>query len=624
MSQFHLLKTKKFYPLFWTQFCGAFNDNFLKNAMVILFTFKATTVMGIPSAEMVPLAGGIFILPFFLFSATAGQLADKYEKSKIIRIIKLIEIGIMLLAGFGFIFERSEFLLFVLFLMGMHSTFFGPLKYSILPQHLSNEDLVAGNALVEAGTFLSILIGTITGNVLINLPRGTGWVSSGLFLIAVLGWLTSEKIPIAPAVDPTLQVQWNPIPPTLDIYRFTKKNRPVFLSILGISWFWFFGAAMLSLFPTYCKDVLMSGPNVVTLLLATFSIGVGFGSVFCAKLSHEQLELGLVPLGSIGISLFTADLFRVGTPDFAIGVGPGTTSLSTMFHQIQGIHILVDLLFLSIFSGLYIVPLYTLIQERSAITHRSRVIAANNILNAFFMVGSAVLTVVMMRIGLTIPQMFLVLAVLNAIAAAYIYTLLPEFLLRFMIWILANILYRVKVIHGSRIPKKGAAILVCNHVSYVDWMIILASVKRPVRFVMDHNLLKGQFARAVFGQAKVIPIAPEKEDPEVLKQAFIKIAEELRAGEMICIFPEGNLTRDGQMRPFKTGVEKIVEQTPVDVYPMALRGFWGSFFSREGGKAVLKRPKRFWSRVELSIGERVPAAQVKSDLLFEKVSTLLK
>jgi len=622
MSQFHLLKTRKFWPLFWTQFLGAFNDNFLKNAMVILITFKAVAVFGIPASQMVALAGGVFILPFFLFSATAGQLADKMEKSRLVRWIKLAEIGIMLLAAIGFLSEHFEFLLLVLFLMGLHSTFFGPIKYSILPQHLSEAELVEGNALVEAGTFLAILLGTIAGGVLVSTPNGAGVVSVGLTVVAIIGWLTSRSIPVAPAVAPELEVEWNVARPTLEIYRFTKKNRTVFLSILGISWFWFFGAAVLSLFPPYCKEVLHANQGVVTLFLATFSIGIGLGSMLCSRLSRGHLELGLVPLGSLGISIFVTDLYFVGTPAWALQAEAASVGVMSLLGNGSGWRILFDLLMLSVFSGFFIVPLYTLMQERSEVSHRSRIIAGNNTLNALFMVLSSILILVLLRLNLTIPELFLVLGGLNILVAIYIYTVLPEFMLRLVVWFLANVLYRLRIEGSDQIPKQGAAVLVCNHMSFVDWMVIAAGVRRPVRFIMDHSFAKGPVTRFVLKQAKVILIASAKENPGLLRSAFEKAAEELSAGNVVCIFPEGTITRHGRLNPFKPGVEKMVRDTPVPVIPMALCGLWGSIFSREGGRAIVKRPTRFWSRVKLKIGTPVAAEQVTAELLQQRVAEL--
>jgi len=619
MSQGRLLKERRFYPLFWTQFLGSFNDNFLKNALVILITFKATSVLGIPAAQMVAVAGGIFILPFFLFSATAGQLADKYEKSKIVRIIKIVEIGIMALAMLGFLTEHFAFLLAVLFLMGLHSTFFAPIKYSILPQHLRHDELVGGNALIEAGTFLSILIGTIAGGVLIALPDGPWIVSGVLVLVSILGYVTSRAIQIAPPVDPGLTVQWNPVPQTFAIWRFVAENRVVYLSILANSWFWFFGAAMLSLFPPFCKDALNADQSVVTLFLAMFSIGIGIGSLLCERLSGKRLELGLVPLGSIGMTVFTADLAFQGAPRLA---QPGPVDALTFASHSAGIHILIDLLMISVSAGLFIVPLYTLMQERSASTHRSRVIAGNNVINALFLVASAVMIVGLMSFGFTIPEIFLVIAALNALMALFIYWVIPEFIVRFLLWTVASLFYRVRYEGGELIPNQGPAVLVCNHVSYVDWLFIGASIKRPVCFVMDYNFAKGWFMSRICRIAKIIPIALLKEDPEVLRQSFVKIADALRGGDLVCIFPEGTLTRDGKTGPFKAGIEKVIRETPVPVIPLAVSGMWGSFFSRERGTAIKKIPSRFWSRVTLRVGEPVPASEVSAEMLQLKVVAL--
>jgi hypothetical protein len=621
MSQARLLTQRKFYPLFWTQFFGAFNDNFLKNALVILIAFRTSSVLGIPASEMVVVAGGVFILPFFLFSATAGQLADKYEKSRMIRWIKLAEIAIMALAALGLALEAYPLLLFTLFLMGLHSTFFGPVKYSILPQHLDSGELVGGNALVEAGTFLAILLGTIAGGVLVSIP-GTGplLVGAGLVAAAVAGYLACRKIPEAPPVDPAIRVQWNPVPPTFEIYRFTRKNRAVFLSILGISWFWLFGAALLSLFPAYCKDTLGAGEGVVTLFLAVFSIGIGVGSLLCERLSRERLELGLVPLGSIGMTGFALDLcFRAAPAAAGAPLGAGAFLATS-----AGAWIVADLFLLSVFSGFFIVPLYTLIQERSEKSHRSRIIAANNVLNALFMVLSSGLLVALMRLGLDVPRIFLVLALLNGAAAIYIYSLLPEFLLRFIAWMIANVMYRMRVTGERNIPKEGPAVLVCNHVSFVDWLVIGAAVKRPIRFVMDTSYAKGWLVGPLLRQAKVIPIVSAKVDPKLMNEAFEKVAAELREGELVCIFPEGAITRDGKLAGFRPGIERILRETPVPVVPLALAGLWGSFFSREGGRAILKWPKRFWSRIGVRIGEPVAPALASVDALRERVAGLLQ
>ena len=430
--QFKLLRERRFLPLFITQFLGAFNDNVLKNAMVILITFQGARMSSIDPALMVNACAGLFILPFFLFSATAGQLADKYEKSGLIRLVKQLEIGIMVIAAVGFWLPNLPLLLISLFLMGMHSTLFGPLKYSILPQHLHEDELIGGNALIESGTFLAILLGTLLGGTLIGLGEdGRHYASAACFTIAVLGYCASRGVPSAPAPAPELRVNWNPLTETWRNLGLTRENRSVFLAILGISWFWFYGAMFLSQFPSFAKDNLGGNESVVTLLLALFSVGIGLGSLLCEKMSRRQIEPGIVPLGSIGLTVFAIDLYFAAP---AAGAAAGL-SAAQFLAQAGSLRILADLVLIGVFGGFYCVPLYALMQTRSEASHRSRVIAGNNILNALFMVVAAVLAIVLLGAGCSVPQLFLITAILNTIIAAYIYTLRPEFINRFFKWL---------------------------------------------------------------------------------------------------------------------------------------------------------------------------------------------
>lgn len=621
----NLLQDRRFRPHFWTQFFGALNDNVFKNALVILITFKAFSIAGIPTEQMVAICGGIFILPFFLFSATAGQLADKYSKSQLIIWIKIWEIIVMLMGAYGFITENIIILIMTLFLMGLQSTFFGPVKYSILPHLLGDDELVSGNAYVELGTFIAILFGTILGGILIAIPHHGVWmVSAAVIIFAAIGCISSVKIRKLKAVTPSLKFRFNPIPQTLLILKLMKKRRSVFLSVLGISWFWFLGAVILSMLPIYCKNSLNSNESVVTFFLALFSIGVGTGSVLCERLSFRKLELGLVPIGSIGLSLFSFDLFLIGQP-YLIEIHPASQiSVLELISTWTGFRISLDLFLFSVFSGLFIVPLYTLIQQRSIENERSRVIAANNILNALFMVVSAIFLMMLFYLKLTIPQIFLVLSIINALVAVYIYTIIPEFLFRLMCWFVAHILYRIQVIGRENIPSKGPAVLICNHVSFVDWLIIASACPRPIRFVMHYSFLEIPLTGRIFKDARVIPIAGSKESPEILNSALENISEELGKDELVCIFPEGTITGDGNLGTFKPGIERIIQKTPVPVIPLALTGLWGSFFSRKYGKAMSKPFRRCWSRITLNIGSSVSPAAVSAEKLcvFVKQLTL--
>jgi MFS family permease len=430
-SQFKLLKERRFLPLFITQFFGALNDNVLKNAMVILIAFQSAKLTSASPALMVNVCAGLFILPFFLFSATAGQLADKFEKSKLIRLVKVLEICIMVIAAIGFWLPNLTLLLIALFMMGMHSTLFGPIKYSILPQHLHEDEMIGGNALIESGTFLAILLGTILGGTLIAQGEyGTQLAAGACMSIAVIGYFASRHVPLAPAPEPNMAINWNPFTETWRNLASLKQNRTVFLSILGISWFWFYGAIFLSQFPAYAKDNLGGSESVVTLLLALFSIGIGVGSLLCERLSGHKVEPGLVPLGSIGLTVFAIDLWFVSPEAGAIGLG-----VAEFLSRTGSIHIMFDLLMIGVFGGFYCVPLYTLMQTRSDVSHRSRIIAANNIMNSAFMVVAALLAIALLTHGLTVPQIFLITAIVNAGVAIYIYSLVPEFINRFVAWI---------------------------------------------------------------------------------------------------------------------------------------------------------------------------------------------
>lgn len=433
-NQFKLLTEKRFLPLFVTQFLGALNDNVLKNAIVILIAFQSTKLTSVSPGLMVNISAALFILPFFLFSGTSGQIADKFDKSKLTRLVKILEIGIMLIAAVGFWIPSLPWLLVALFLMGMHSTLFGPIKYSILPQHLLEDELIGGNGLIESGTFLAILLGTILGGSLIGMGEyGAHWAAGVCFAVAVLGYIASRGIPAAPAPAPALQINWNPITETWRNLGELKHNRALFLAIIAISWFWFYGALFLSQFPAFAKDHLGGGEGVVTLMLALFSIGIGLGSLLCEKLSNHQVEPGLVPLGSIGMTVFAVDLWF-----FSPNAGPLGLKVAEFLAQPGSVHVLIDLVMIGAFGGFYCVPLYTMMQTRSEESHRSRVIAANNILNAAFMVAAALLAIVLLSLGVSVPQLFLVTAIINAVIAVWIYSLMPEFIVRFLGWIGRN------------------------------------------------------------------------------------------------------------------------------------------------------------------------------------------
>ena len=619
-SQFGLLREKRFGPFFLTQTLGAFNDNVYKNALVILVTFGALHLTQNEQVFYANLAAAVFILPFFLFSATCGQIAEKYEKSRLIRFTKLLEIVIMLLAAAALAMSNVTLMLAVLFLLGAQTTLFGPVKYSILPQHLREEELVGGNAWVEAATFLAILLGTMLGGwLIVPANGGWAWISVVIVAVAVAGYLTSRKIPEAPATAPELQINWNPLTETWRNFNFMRGNRTVLLSVMGISWFWFYGATFLSQLPNYTKLYLGGNEQVVTLLLTLFSLGIGIGSLLCERLSGHKVEIGLVPLGSLGLTVFGIDLY-FAAPGLATTTGIGAAQF---FHSVNNHRVMWDLVLTGVFGGFYIVPLYALIQMRSEASHRSRVIAGNNILNALFMVVAAGMAIGLFKAGLSIPELLLTTALMNAAVAVFIYSLVPEFMMRFLVWILINTLYRIKTEGLEKIPEEGACVVVCNHVSFVDALIIGGTVRRPIRFVMYYKVFRIPVLNFIFRTARTIPIAGKKEDEAMMNRAFEEVAAALKAGDIVGIFPEGGLTADGCVGDFRPGIERIVARTPVPVVPMALRGLWGSIFSRKAG--YLKRmrlPRRFWSKIELIADDPIPPEKVTAAELEEHVCEL--
>ena len=615
-SQFSLLGKRRFLPFFLTQSLGAFNDNVFKQSLILAILYKLS--IGGDRSIWVNLCALLFILPFFLFSALAGQFGEKFDKDTLIRLIKLGEIVIMAVGATGFLFDHLRMMLAALFAMGTHSALFGPVKYSIMPQALREEELVGGNGLVEMGTFLAILAGTISAGVLMSQAHYAPLVSAAIVGVAVLGYLASRGIPRAAADTPGLKLDWNIFSQSWTTLKMGLNQTPaVSRSVVGNSWFWFVGAIYLTQIPAYAKDWLNGDETVVTLILTVFSVGIALGSVLCEKLSGRKVEIGLVPFGSFGLTLFGLLLWW-HSGEFA--QAPQANDWLTLLGIGHTWWVLLDILGLGMFGGFYIVPLYALIQSRTAENERARVIAANNILNALFMVVSAIVSIILLSVAkLSIPQLFLVVSVMNIAVNAYIFKIVPEFTMRFMIWLLSHSMYRVEHRDLERIPDEGPALLVCNHVSFVDALLIGGAVRRPIRFVMYYKIFRLPVLNFIFRTAGAVPIAGRSEDPQVYEQAFKRIAQYLADGELVCIFPEGKLTTDGEIDEFKSGVTRVLEQTPVPVVPLALLGLWGSFFSRDPAKGFFRR---LWSRVVLVAGQPVQGDDAVPAQLRARVSEL--
>lgn len=624
-NQFTLLSKRRFLPLFLTQFLGALNDNVYKNALIILITYKLVEFnTNWSSAVLINLAAALFILPFALFSATAGQLVDQVEKSQYIRKIKLCEIGISLFIGIAFYSHSLTLIMLGLFLFGAQSTFFGPVKYSILPQHLKSYELVGGNGLIESATFIAIILGSIVGGILIVYDNGTLWVWLVITLMALLGLRSSYAIPKAQTYDPNHKVNWNILSSTWATLRLGFSNQNLFLAILGVSWFWFFGSALFYQLPLYIRDYLGGNSYIVNLFIACFAVGIGLGAILCEKLSRNNIEIGLVPLASLILTLLTLQLYHLQPTPSTMAINNAHLTITAFFQVTRNWFVLFCVIGLGVAAGLYTVPLYAYIQDRSPKNQRAQFIACNNILNACLMALAAFVCIGLLKAGLTVPELFLVVATLNLCVSLYIFTLAPEFISRLVIWLFVNSIYRLRVNGVDNLPDKGGVIYVCNHVSFIDVLIMTAVSRRPIRFLMHYKLFHAPVLGIIARLAKAIPIASAKDDPDMKRQAFEKARQALNDGEIIGLFPEGSITHDGELQDFKPGVEHLVRDTQAEVVPMALKGLWGSFFSREQGKAMTGWPKKLWAKIYLNIGEPIAPDNVTAKNLHQRIAKLLK
>ncbi|EAR56420.1 Hypothetical acyltransferase protein [Photobacterium sp. SKA34] len=614
--QSSLLTKRRFLPYFLTQALGAFNDNVYKNILLILIAYASVDSLPLSANLLINIAAGLFILPFFLFSASAGVIADQYDKAMIMRRVKLAEIVIMSLAAIAFFYQSYSALLVLLFLMGTQSAFFGPAKYALLPQHLKSEELISGNALVETGTFLAILLGTLLAGFIADSHNAHYIAAGSVIFFAILGYLTSLAIPSAPPSVKKATFKWQPIKQTRSTMAIARQDKTIFQCILGISWFWFLGACYLTQFPNYAKISLGGNAASVSFLLMLFSIGIAIGSMCCDRLSQHRIDPGIVPIGSLGITLFGSGLFFL-----APATTVQTQSLMAFMTAPSLWPIFASLLLLGIAGGIFIVPLYALMQQRSKEDERAQIIAANNIWNAVFMVVSAISAIVFLSLlKLSIPEFFLILAAMNSLVVVYIYFQAPDFFWRFVVWMITHTMYRVKKQNLNNIPEQGGVLLVCNHVSYMDALLLAGSCPRPIRFLMDRNIYNLPLVKSFCKACKAIPV--DANDRTSIRNAFSKVSEHLDNGDIVCVFPEGQLTFDGEIAPFMRGIDLIIKRSNVTVIPVALQGLWGSYFSREGGVALLKWPKRFWSQVTIVAGECLSSQEANSQLLYQQVTQL--
>ncbi|MBB5208161.1 MFS transporter [Chiayiivirga flava] len=623
-SQFSLLRQRRFLPLFAVQAIDAFAGNLFRAALVMFVVSHA----GLRSGEIdiySNLAAMLFVLPLLVFSAFAGQWVEARENARLVRRLHLAGIGIALCAAAGLLSGSLALLLGALCGYGVLTALFGPLKYSLLPRVLRPQELIGGNALVVTSTFVGILLGAGLGDwLLARREDGPLFAAAALVILALAAWLCARAVPEAPAAAPALRIDRNPLRAVADLVAQLRGDRAVLQAVLGVSWAWFVGTVLLAQLPGYTRLYLGGDAGAAVLAMACPALGIVTGALLCERLSRRTVEIGLVPLGALGITLTLVDLYLArpqiaavtGLPWRALLQAPGTLRLCA------------DLLVLGVSAGFFTVPLYALIQQRTRRDRLARVIAANNLLNGVFMIAAAAFAVALLQAGFNVPQLWLALALVNVAVAVAIFAMVPEFVARFASWLVVKMLYRIELRGLEHIPAEGPALLVCNHVSYMDALLIMGAVPRPTRFVMYYRIFDIPGMNLVFRAARAIPIAGAKEDAAVMERAFEQIDAALAAGEIVGIFPEGALTKDGEIAPFRGGVERILAARPVPVVPMALCGMWQSMWSRRNALADggplrrMRLPRRIRARIGIVADAPIAPEQATAPALEAKVRAL--
>lgn len=613
-----LLFSRRFLPYFLTQFFGVVSTNLLLAGVITRLLFNPQASSGMDPAVQASLVLILFMAPFALFSAAAGKLADRYNKAQWIQRLKFLELLICLLAAWALYRNSTAILFFSLLALGWQATLFGPVKYSILAKLLDEREFISGNGLVETGTVLGLLAGQIGGFMLASGgAASTSYLAVLIVASAVLGIIASRFISTTSAARPRVRLSWNPVYESWRVIRYVSRVPNLLLILLGVSWFWAYCATLAIQIPIYVGSELLAEPSLAVLLLSLFAGGIAAGSLITQLLASKHVEIGLCPLGALGMFLFALDLSFFTWPDAATG-----GSLSSWWQADWSSRMLFDIVMCGVSAGLYVVPLYAWVQKNAPSNYLARVFAANNVLNALFIVLFVGLAAGLSLLELSINARLAVLAVVSAVVTVCLFRLVPIFFIRFVVFLLMHVFYRLRSQGAEQVPEQGAAVLVCNHVSFVDPLVIGSCITRPPRFVMDYGIFKIPVVNSFFRTVRTIPIAPAKKHPEILEAAYEKIHEALQNDELVVIYPEGMITWTGDMNEFKPGIERIITRDPVPVIPMALRGLWGSWFSRKGGAAFKGLPRGFWSKIELNIGQAIPPEQVSAALLQEKVAAL--
>ncbi|HUL71794.1 MAG TPA: acyl-[ACP]--phospholipid O-acyltransferase [Vicinamibacterales bacterium] len=570
------------WPFLWTQFLGAFNDNVFKIVVILL----AATAPGRDAARDVALAGAMFIAPFLLFSGYAGDLADRFNKRRVLVAMKVFEIAAMALAIPALASGRFGLELGVLFLMGTQATFFSPAKYGIVPEIVANDDLSRANGLLEMSTFLAIVIGTAVGGPLVVLWRGqAAWIGVGLTIVAIAGTLACLRIPDVPPARPDGRISLNPFGETWRAVRRLYPDRTLWMTTVGISYFWFLGALLQMALALFGQQALHVAEAEISWLLTALAVGIGAGSLAAGRLSGDKVELGLVPIGSIGMGVFSLWL-AASPPSF--------------------VQAAIALVLLGFFGGWFVVPLNALLQQKPNASEKGRVLAANNVLNTIgIILASATLTLLGDTLAMPVTRILVIAGVFTLLSNLYVLAKLPDFFVRFTLWMLTHTIYRIKIVGRPNIPQRGPALIIANHVSMIDGALIGACIQRFVRFIVYGPYYRLPFVHALLRRMHAIPVTAggKREILAAIEQA----RAELAAGHVVCIFAEGAVSRTGNLLPFKRGFERIVQGLDVPVIPVYLDRVWGSIFSFKREKFFWKRPERLPYPVTVAFGDPLPS-----------------
>ncbi|WP_226644473.1 MFS transporter [Microbulbifer variabilis] len=607
-NQFTLLFKRRFLPLFLSLTSATFNDNIFKNSLLVMLAFRLSEAK---ADALINLATGFYILPYFLFSVTAGQLADKYDKSQIIRILKLAEIFIVILGVYGLIYNNQAINFIVLFLLATHTAIFSPVRYAILPQHLKRRELMGGNGLAQMGSFAGMLSGTIIGTLLAGYTNpgqpGLKELGATMTVVAVLGYLVSRRVPPAPAPAPDLRIDWNPVSQAWRILQLTAKNPSVFYAILACSWFWLVSATYLVQVPSLTKNVLGASEPVITTILCCLSIGVAAGSLMCETLSRGRITFGIVPIGALGITLAGLGL-GITTAQFQTLSG---ASLSEYLRSDGAYAVLIYTAFLGISGGIFIVPLYTIMQDRTDRTVRAQVLSLNNVMNALFTTVITLINIFILdAVKIAIPQLFILMALINFAVMALLFYKLPEFIVHLLVWLSSHLFARTTYGQLKQIPQKGAALLICNDTVRLAPLLLIDTLQRPIRFILPQCFYQAPLIHFIFKNYNVAPIVY---GPSRDKAKFsAEICQALEEGELMCLFPTQD-RRNSAFIDIEKQLKIALKDTSAPIIPLVLQGLHNEASENHDSSRFSLIPK-----VHISAGQPITAKDINDSTFAKK------